>query len=76
MLKYWTKQNIVALDQLLNTLLLGFADETFSSRCHREIPTLVPFINTIFFFDPNHCEESFRSEKERRQSPLEHRDVI
>ena len=75
-MKYYLKQNIIAVDQLLNTLLLGWADETFSSRCFREFPALVPIIDVVFFFDPNHCAESFRSEKERRQSPLEVREYL
>lgn len=75
-MKYYFKQNLISLDQLLNTLLLGWADETFSSRSYREFPRLVPIIDTIFFFEENHCRESFISEKERRQLPIELRDVI
>ena len=28
-----------------------------------------PLIDAIFWFDPDHCRESFRSEVERRQLP-------
>lgn len=60
----------LALDQLLNTLLLGHPDETLSSRLGRSIgqeryffvKPLRILIDTIFFFDRDgdryHCERS------------------
>lgn len=60
----------LALDQLLNTLLLGHPDETLSSRLGRTIDNerhffIKPFrilVDTIFFFDKEgdkgHCEKS------------------
>lgn len=68
------KQVLIALDQLLNTLLKGYADETLSSRAYRlrvERGRVWPerIINAVFFFDDNHCEESYQSEIQRRQLP-------
>jgi len=64
------KQILIAIDQLANTLAGGYADETLSARAWREDrKTLVKIIDALFFFDPNHCEESWRSEMLRRQLP-------
>ena len=64
---------LIAIDQLINTLLGGWADETLSARAHREMPRLEKVIDTIFFFQPQHCYQSFLAEKERLQSPVEER---
>lgn len=60
----------LAVDQLLNTLLLGHPDETLSSRLGRSrgieryffVKPLRITIDTIFFFDRDgdiyHCEKS------------------
>lgn len=65
------KQVAVAVDQLINALCFGFADETFSSRCHRENPRLAKIIDTVLFFDPDHCKRSYESEKLRTYHPPE-----
>lgn len=79
------KQLLVALDQFLNVLVCtvilpwerSYADETFSSRCWRwylagvEWPRIV--VDTLLFFDKNHCQESFESERLGRQLPPEAR---
>lgn len=70
-MKWYLKNLLIGIDQVFNCIFMGWSDETFSSRCYREFPKLVPFLDTIFFFDPNHCEESYRSERERRQFPVE-----
>jgi len=65
---YWVKQNLISLDQLANTLLLfGDARETISARAwrlrkHPVWGKVRIVIDAIFFFDPNHCRESFRGE--------------
>ena len=64
----------LALDQLLNTLLLGHPDETLSSRLGRSkgrekyywVKVFRLFVNVLFFFDKevrdditiHHCEKS------------------
>lgn len=71
------KQILIAIDQLGNTLLGGWADETISSRCYRvskkgiKLPMI--FVDTLLFFDKNHCKTSFINERKRLQSPPEER---
>ncbi|MDR3181702.1 MAG: hypothetical protein LBT89_02085 [Planctomycetaceae bacterium] len=68
------KQVLIAVDQLLNTLLGGWADETFSARCYRmNWKILVNIIDTIFFWQKDHCRESWLWELERMDLPLEYR---
>ena len=68
------QQTFIAADQLINALLGGWADETFSSRAWRESPRLARVIDAIFWFDKNHCFESYISETMRMQLPPEMRD--
>jgi hypothetical protein len=68
------KQFLIAIDQLANTLAGGFADETLSARCWRERrTTAIRVIDALFFFDPDHCENSWRSEVLRLQLPKGYR---
>jgi hypothetical protein len=74
------KQILIAFDQFLNTLLGGFADETLSARAWRTEQDgkifgrfFRPLIDTILFFDPQHCYTSYLSEKERKQYPNHYR---
>lgn len=68
-------QVAVALDQVANTLLGGWADETLSSRAWRQhtkkkrwaVARLA--IDTIFFWQHNHCQDAYESELRRMQSP-------
>lgn len=71
------KQLLIALDQALNALSGGMADETLSARCWRcrdrqPYKTLQPVIDWLFS-DPDHCEKSYESEKNRSQLPPEYR---
>lgn len=71
---HWLKQVLVAFDQFLNSLIGGWADETFSARCWRlrDHPVwgrLRLVVDALLFFDKNHCEESHKSEVLRLQSP-------
>lgn len=71
---------LVALDQLLNTLLLGHCDETLSSRLGRTIgkeryfwvkPFRI-FVDTLFFFDYSISESGKRiGHCEKSIMPLE-----
>lgn len=71
-------QILVALDQLVNTLCGGYADETLSSRMHRKAlkgtkwPEKV--IDKLFFWQQAHCEEAYESERKRTQLPPEFRE--
>lgn len=74
------KQVAIALDQLVNTLLGGWADETLSARSYRlsddSLRWLIVMkcIDLLFFFDPQHCYTSYLSEKDRRHLPVEYRN--
>ena len=73
-MKFWLYQTLIALDQLVNTMVFGgWADETLSSRSYREFPRLSRLIDIIFWFDKDHCYESYVSERLRLQSPPETR---
>lgn len=67
------KQIAIAIDQLVNALLGGYADETLSARAHRTQSPLERYIDAIFFWDENHCRASYLSELERRQLPPQYR---
>ena len=69
------KQIAIAIDQLLNALLGGMADETLSARAHRTGSAWEPFIDALFFWQMGHCFQSYLSEKERKQLPQEYRDA-
>ncbi len=74
------KQVAIAVDQLVNTLLGGWADETLSARSYRLSDEkfrwylMMRFIDIIFFFDKDHCYTSYTSEKNRRHLPVAYRD--
>lgn len=79
-MKFWLSQNLIALDQLLNTLIcFGWADETMSSVAWRMEQEGRPFgvmrkvIDVLFWFQPNHCRLAYESERARLQSPPEAR---
>lgn len=68
----YTLSVLIALDQLLNTLLFGYPDETLSSRsfrCRHKTRWRIAegVINTVFFWDrvgeTKHCELSYLAEK-------------
>lgn len=68
----------IAVDQLVNAVLGGYADETMSARSWRlravrPYSWLRPAIDRLFFWQPNHCESAYESEKTRYQLPAEYR---
>lgn len=73
-------QIAVALDQLVNTLFAGFADETLSSRAYRlsvernrHWPKRI--IDLLFFFQKEHCKTAYESEQERAHLPPSMREA-
>ena len=74
-----SEQIPIAIDQLINTLFGGWADETISSRAHRmqgksrKWARLRKLIDAIFFWQKNHCESAYESELQRRHLPPEMR---
>ena len=74
------KSVLIALDQLANALLDGWPDETLSSRAWRWEQNGIRswprrIIDVLFFFDPEHCRESFESERTGWQQPPELRST-
>jgi hypothetical protein len=72
----WFLNVLIGLDQLVNTVLAGEPDETLSSRAHRMREKGQPVwgwtaraINTLFFWQADHCREAFESEQRRLQQP-------
>lgn len=70
----YIKNILIALDQLLNAIFRGEVDETLSSRAWRleqergrKWPRIL--IDTLLFFDSDHCHQSYLSEIERKQLP-------
>ena len=79
------KQLLICLDQLANVLIglfsnkKAWADETMSCRAYRlELERgrtwARKIVDTIFFFDPEHCKTSYESEQQQRQMPPSVRD--
>lgn len=82
-MKHWAVQVFIAIDQLLNALLRGWADETLSSRAWRMHVKgkpagryLRPLIDAVFIWQTwrlDHCQRSYESEIRRYDSPDEMR---
>lgn len=70
---------LIAIDQLANALLGGYADETLSSRIHRgAVLAAKPkrrwlvarrVVNGLFFWQPDHCRGAYEMEVMRRHLP-------
>lgn len=76
MILNYIRQNLLALDQLGNTLLGGWADETLSSRAYRADlkgrpwgRLMRPLIDSIFFWQKAHCRGAYHAELKRRHLP-------
>lgn len=76
--RHWLKQGLIALDQLFNALVGGWADETLSSRLWRN-RTRRGWKQAQFVLDglarllgdPDHCKAAYESERKRLQCPPE-----
>ena len=75
------KNFAISLDQAVNTLVKledgwGWPDEMLSSRAWRLRgihPGLHKWIDRLFFWDADHCQECYQIELDRRQLPPEFR---
>lgn len=75
-------QILIALDQLANATLAGFADETLSARAYRNDSPVGKrrwriarrVIDALFFWEPGHCFRAFVAEIDRRQYPPSYRE--
>lgn len=75
---------LIGIDQLLNAVFGGHADETFSSRCYRGAVLKAnpkkrwrfwyAVVNGLFF-DKNHCKTAYESEVNRKQYPPEFQEI-
>lgn len=76
---HWLKQNALALDQVGNTLLGGWADETLSSHAYRLNRDGKRFGFTMHIIDAvfgaGHCYGAYRSERNRTQIAPEFRNA-
>ena len=76
-LKQYIINLLVAFDQFINVLFSGQPDETISSRAWRckDANSFWGFmrklIDTIFFFQPQHCFKAYLAELNRKQIQLE-----
>lgn len=80
-MKRYALHLLIALDQLLNALLGGAADETMSARAWRaEAQGKVlgrvfrPLIDGLFWFDPDHCRKAYIAEFQKLQLPRYYRE--
>lgn len=79
-LKVYLLQVLIAFDQLVNALAGGWADETISARSYRmqgaskKWKVIKVLIDTLFFFDKDHCHASYLSEQKRLHIAPEYRD--
>lgn len=67
------KQVLIALDQLVNSLLGGFADESISARAYRCKWVVAERAINALFCSNTHCQDSYESERRRMQLPPEYR---
>lgn len=72
---------LLGLDQLANTILFGYPDETLSARTYRKARAgqwfwraLRVVLDVLFRWESsNHCQEAFENEKNRVQCPKEYK---
>lgn len=74
---FWRLQLLIAFDQLANTWIFGWSDESISSRSYRLAHLhnvtwakyMEVFVNFLFFWQPDHCYHAYIGEMERDQFP-------
>ncbi|OYW20767.1 MAG: hypothetical protein B7Z52_01930 [Burkholderiales bacterium 12-64-5] len=73
---------LIALDQLANTVIGGWPDETLSAYAHRMRTKGHKYwgwtagaINLLFFWQTDHCLSAYRAEVLRRQYPEAYREA-
>jgi len=79
-MKHWLTQIVISIDQLFNSIVGGWADETLSARAARkELAedygwSLIRIsIDIIFFWQDEHCLAAFENEKQHNHMPKEYR---
>lgn len=72
------RQVAIAIDQFINTLLGGYADETLSARAWRMEKRkkrwyiIRVIIDGVFFWQNGHCFNSYLNEKQRKHLPKDY----
>lgn len=78
----WGTQMLLAVDQLVNAIFAGSADETISARSYRMATRPDPkrrwvvarrLIDWLFWFDPGHTQAAYLAEVERQHMRGEYR---
>jgi len=74
-MKYsWLHQIGIALTQLVNAVLWGWADETLSARAYRAHPRVAAALDWLAEpFESRHCRKAFFARWQRSQIPPEER---
>lgn len=69
---------LIWLSQGLNTITFGDPDETFSARAHRDHKAgrsvLRNFVNGLFFWQEDHCQDAYWVEVNRKHLPNAYAD--
>jgi len=72
----------IAFDQFINTLFNGAVDETLSARIYRNRNVnnywrfYFHFVNTLFFWQENHCYQAYLSETQRKHLPESYKNDL
>ena len=75
-MRHYVYHCIIALDQLLNAMLGGYADETLSSRAYRlsrvkrRWRVVCRMIDGMFWWQAGHCKKAYEMEVQRRHFPV------
>jgi len=81
-IKRFALQFLVAVDQLANVFIGGYADETLSARAYRMKTKGQKYwgwtakaIDMLFFWqsNPSHCERAYLAEIKRHQFPKDYK---
>ena len=77
----WIINILISLDQLVNTIFLGYPDETVSSRAWRRategsrfwtgMRSFIDSLAYLIFNRVNHCQQAYGDEVNRSQEPPE-----
>lgn len=56
---------LLAIDQLINAIFFGDADESISSRLGKHYPDTIAykFVNLLFFWQDNHCLDAIEEDE-------------
>ena len=78
-LRRYTFNVLLGIDQLLNAILGGYADESLSARAYRRRSeplwgVVMKVLDRAFFWHKTHCESAYWAERKGRHLPREYRE--